>query len=41
MDIDGLDKVAKQGSLVSKDLPLSDLVCCGHADNFGVRLIKE
>lgn len=34
VDIDGLNKVAKQGSLVSKHLPLSDLVRGGHADHF-------
>lgn len=31
LDVDRLNKVAEQGSLVSKHLPLSQLVCCRHA----------
>lgn len=33
LDIDWLDEMAEQGSLVSQHLPLSDLVCGGHADH--------
>lgn len=39
-NIDGLDEVAEQSSLVSQHLPLSKLVRGGHADYLGGRVIK-
>lgn len=40
LDVDGLDEVAQQSSLVSQNLPLSDFVSGGHADHAAGRVLE-
>lgn len=41
LHVDGLDEVAEQRSLVSKHLPLSQLVSGGHAHHLGGGMIQS
>lgn len=41
LDIYRLHKMADQGSLISEHLPLSELVCDGHTDQLGGRMIES